>query len=336
MKTFAHAGKCLSMPKAEQALGKAIVAGNIMFFLISLAIHGVALAALWFLAVPASGMGQTGMSGYMTVSLLSGPPGDFDGGSLSAARPDTFDAAPTSAPETGESAIAPSAAPTAPDTASNAIPDIAHTADPDPKQPATPPAESPVPVRSADAIPVRKEKAEQKELKKPKAGQASTKKAVDEHARLARAASESKSGKAPVMGREQPGPTAGPGVGREGAAGQEGAAQAGEKGGVGRESSAAAHGTSAGYIKGNYEYIKKRVKQYLVYSPQAKRMGIQGMVAVAFTIQQDGGVRDVAVSKSSGYALLDESALEAVRRAAPFAPPPEPARVIMPVQFSLR
>ena len=65
-------------------------------------------------------------------------------------------------------------------------------------------------------------------------------------------------------------------------------------------------------------------------------MGIQGMVTVSFTIQQDGRVRDVAVSKSSGYSLLDESALEAVRSASPFAAPPEPARVIMPVQFSLR
>ncbi len=65
-------------------------------------------------------------------------------------------------------------------------------------------------------------------------------------------------------------------------------------------------------------------------------MGIQGMVTVSFTIQQDGRVRDVAVSKSSGYSLLDESALEAVRSAAPFAAPPESARVIMPLQFSLR
>ena len=118
-----------------------------------------------------------------------------------------------------------------------------------------------------------------------------------------------------------------------GQSGDQAGGQAGQKGG---ENSAAGQGSSAGYLKGNYEYIKRRVRQYLVYSPQAKRMGIQGMVTVSFTIQQDGRVRDVAVSKSSGYSLLDESALEAVRSAAPFAAPPESARVIMPVQFSLR
>ncbi len=122
-------------------------------------------------------------------------------------------------------------------------------------------------------------------------------------------------------------------AGRGGQVGQ----KSGESGGGGGgEDRAAGQGSSAGYLKGNYEYIKKRVRQYLVYNPQAKRMGIQGMVTVSFTIQQDGRVRDVAVSKSSGYSLLDESAIEAVRSAAPFAAPPEPARVIMPVQFSLR
>ena len=126
-------------------------------------------------------------------------------------------------------------------------------------------------------------------------------------------------------------------AGRGGQAGGQSGGQAGQKSGEsGGENSAAGQGGSAGYLKGNYEYIKRRVRQYLVYSPQAKRMGIQGMVTVSFTIQQDGRVRDVAVSKSSGYSLLDESALEAVRSAAPFAAPPESARVIMPVQFSLR
>ncbi len=95
-------------------------------------------------------------------------------------------------------------------------------------------------------------------------------------------------------------------------------------------------GDAGGYLKGNYEYIKKRIRQYLVYSPQAKRMGIQGLVYVAFTINRDGTAQNVELRASSGFDSLDESALEAVHRASPFAPPPQAARVVVPIQFSLK
>ncbi len=304
MKSCGVAEKSLSMARTEQVCVKTVFPGNVVFFLISLALHTAALAALWFLAVPAAGIGQgEGAGGYITVSLLPGPPGDSGSGESSASSPDAADGASASAPATADRAVEPSAAPPATDTV--------HAADIDPKRPA--------------AIPVRKIKDEQKaKPKNRKAERTVVEKAAPEHARRTLDDRGQKSGRASAAGREQAG-TAG---GRGG--------QGGEKGGAGGKSSAATAGSSAGYLKGNYEYIKKRVRQYLVYNPQAKRMGIQGMVTVAFTIQQDGRVRDVAVSKSSGHSLLDESALEAVRSAAPFAAPPEPARVIMPVQFSLR
>lgn len=316
MKSCGVAEKSLSMARAEQVCVKTVFPGNVVFFLISLALHTAALAALWFLAVPAAGMGQgEGAGGYITVSLLPGPPGDSGSGESSASSPDAADGASASAPATADRAVEPSAAPPATDTI--------HAADIDPKRPDAAPAEPVPPVPAA--IPVRKIKDEQKaKPKNRKAERTAVEKAVPEHARRTLDDRGQKSGRASAAGREQTG-TAG---GRGG--------QGGEKGGAGGKSSAAAAGSSAGYLKGNYEYIKKRVRQYLVYNPQAKRMGIQGMVTVAFTIQQDGRVRDVAVSKSSGHSLLDESALEAVRSAAPFAAPPEPARVIMPVQFSLR
>ena len=95
-------------------------------------------------------------------------------------------------------------------------------------------------------------------------------------------------------------------------------------------------GGSGGYIKGHYDYIKKRIRQHLVYSPQAKRMGIQGTVTVSFAIEKDGRARDIAVSKTSGHASLDESAMKAVRNASPFPPPPDTARIAIPISFSLK
>ena len=93
---------------------------------------------------------------------------------------------------------------------------------------------------------------------------------------------------------------------------------------------------TSGYIKGNYEYIKKRIRQHLVYNPQAKRMGIQGTVSISFTIERDGRARNIAVINTSGNDALDESAVKAVRNASPFPLPPETARIIIPISFSLK
>ena len=106
--------------------------------------------------------------------------------------------------------------------------------------------------------------------------------------------------------------------------------------GQGNGAASDGQGDAGGYLKGNYEYIKKRIRKYLEYSPQAKRMGIQGLVYVAFTITRDGSAQNVELRTSSGFDSLVESALEAVHRASPFAPPPQAARVVVPIQFSLK
>ncbi len=50
------------------------------------------------------------------------------------------------------------------------------------------------------------------------------------------------------------------------------------------------------------------------YPETARQRGIEGTVILLVRVGRDGEVRDVAVSKGSGSALLDEAALEAVRR----------------------
>ena len=124
----------------------------------------------------------------------------------------------------------------------------------------------------------------------------------------------------------------------QGLAMAEGSGQGRGSGSSGQGNGAASEeqGDAGGYLKGNYEYIKKRIRKYLEYSPQAKRMGIQGLVYVAFTITMDGSAQNVELRTSSGFDSLDESALEAVHRASPFAPPPHAARVVVPIQFSLK
>ena len=67
----------------------------------------------------------------------------------------------------------------------------------------------------------------------------------------------------------------------------------------------------------------------------ARRLGWCGKVDVAFLIKPDGHIGELRIEKSSGYAVLDEQALEAIRRSAPFTPPRIAALLVMPVTFQL-
>ena len=90
----------IGMPQAAQDCGKPVIFGNVLVFLLSLTLHTAALAALWFLAVPASGAGQGGgTDGYITVSLLGGLPGDSGGAGSGTVPANAADAAASSATE---------------------------------------------------------------------------------------------------------------------------------------------------------------------------------------------------------------------------------------------
>ncbi|TWT03888.1 energy transducer TonB [Reyranella sp. CPCC 100927] len=75
------------------------------------------------------------------------------------------------------------------------------------------------------------------------------------------------------------------------------------------------------------------------YPEAAKPERLNGTVLLAFVMRRDGTVLDIRVSRSSGHAVLDNEAIETVRRARPFPPVPAglPDRVtiMVPVAFSM-
>jgi protein TonB len=75
------------------------------------------------------------------------------------------------------------------------------------------------------------------------------------------------------------------------------------------------------------------------YPPMAKRRGEQGRVLLRVTVSASGEASVVAVSQSSGYALLDQSALQAVKNwqfvPARFNNHAVVAEVTVPVRFTL-
>lgn len=60
--------------------------------------------------------------------------------------------------------------------------------------------------------------------------------------------------------------------------------------------------------------IRHDLAQYFYYPPLARRKGMQGTVLLGFGISGQGAIHDIRVVKSSGYAILDLAAQDAMQR----------------------
>lgn len=90
------------------------------------------------------------------------------------------------------------------------------------------------------------------------------------------------------------------------------------------------------YRRINFGAIRDSILGNLHYPMLARRQGWSGQVEVAFMIAPDGSVDELRVQTSSGFPVLDDQALAAIRRSAPFTPAPRiAALLIMPVTFHL-
>jgi len=60
--------------------------------------------------------------------------------------------------------------------------------------------------------------------------------------------------------------------------------------------------------------IRSRLARYLAYPPLARARGWQGTVLVGFRLATDGQLEAIRVARSSGYDILDASALDSLAR----------------------
>jgi protein TonB len=89
------------------------------------------------------------------------------------------------------------------------------------------------------------------------------------------------------------------------------------------------------YVKNNFLYIRDLIQKNITYPMFARHMGWQGKVTVSFLILSDGRISDIKVKQSSGKDILDKNAVETVKRASPFPPPPVKAEITVPVVYAL-
>jgi protein TonB len=87
--------------------------------------------------------------------------------------------------------------------------------------------------------------------------------------------------------------------------------------------------------------VLAHLQRHRVYPPAARERGITGVAAVRFALAADGSVISAALARSSGESILDNAAVDMVRRASPFPPfPPGMGRARLdfaaPIRFDLR
>lgn len=70
------------------------------------------------------------------------------------------------------------------------------------------------------------------------------------------------------------------------------------------------------------EAVRNKIEHQKRYPASARQRQAEGRVTLRFVISPEGALKGVRVVKSSGHADLNQAALEAVKRAAPFPPPP--------------
>jgi protein TonB len=117
----------------------------------------------------------------------------------------------------------------------------------------------------------------------------------------------------------------------------------GGPGGVGQGESGAGHGiigSGSGPGDDYLERVRRWINKYKTYPDAARKQKQQGGPMLSIHLQRDGTVLDVQIETSSGFPLLDEAALKAVRDASPVPPFPDSyadqeAEIELPFKFQL-
>jgi protein TonB len=65
------------------------------------------------------------------------------------------------------------------------------------------------------------------------------------------------------------------------------------------------------------ETLRDRIEELKRYPPMARMNSWQGKVVLKFVVRDDGTVENLEVVQSSGHSVLDEAAMETIRRASP-------------------
>lgn len=90
-----------------------------------------------------------------------------------------------------------------------------------------------------------------------------------------------------------------------------------------------------------YDLLSTLIARFAVYPEDARRQRLEGVAYVSFTLRRNGLLSEILLRQSSGYGILDRSAMSAVQNAAPFPPLPleinkDTLRINVPISFEIQ
>lgn len=71
------------------------------------------------------------------------------------------------------------------------------------------------------------------------------------------------------------------------------------------------------------DMVKQRIEERRIYPAWARKQGMEGMVLVSFIILANGEVKEISLIRSSGSSILDQEAINTIKKASPFVPIPK-------------
>ncbi|OSS41477.1 Ferric siderophore transport system, periplasmic binding protein TonB [Desulfurella amilsii] len=86
--------------------------------------------------------------------------------------------------------------------------------------------------------------------------------------------------------------------------------------------------------KEDYTVLRKLIEKHLRYPYLARRNGYEGTVVLSF-ILQDSSFKDINIVKSSGYSILDKSAIDAIKKIEPLVNINKNVKIVIPINFRL-
>ncbi|SDC93247.1 outer membrane transport energization protein TonB [Desulfurella multipotens] len=86
--------------------------------------------------------------------------------------------------------------------------------------------------------------------------------------------------------------------------------------------------------KEDYAFLRKLIEEHLKYPYLARRNSYEGTVVISFIID-NGIIKDIEIVKSSGYSILDKSAIEAIKKIEPLVKLDKNVKIVIPINFKL-
>lgn len=74
---------------------------------------------------------------------------------------------------------------------------------------------------------------------------------------------------------------------------------------------------------GYMSQLRAKIENIWTYPPEARERGIYGDLKIRFTIRKDGTLGEVELVRTSGYKMLDEAAIKALKEGEPYWPLPD-------------